>query len=122
MWWWEETAHNFKGAESIYLITWQEVDDDAEREPKIGQSEPREDEGENIILQISPSVNRDPQDKKKNTYQGLQMQEEHADNAMTGFIKHKEVHKSVLIKTRNQGLKTIASQNYTHNRSRKRTI
>ena len=50
------------------------------------------------------------------------MQEEHADNAMTGFIKHKKVHKSVLIKTRNQGLKTSVSQNYTHNRSRKRTI
>ena len=40
------------------------------------------------------------------TYQGLHMQEEHADNSMTGFIKHKEVHKSVLIKTRNQELKT----------------
>ena len=53
----EETAHNFIGTESKYFtIPWQEVDDDAEREPKIGQSEPGEDEGENIILQIS-SVN-----------------------------------------------------------------
>lgn len=59
---------------------------------------------------------------KWTTYQGLQMQEEHADNAVTGFIKHKEVHKSVLIKTRNQGLKTSVSQNYTHNRSCKRAI
>lgn len=56
----EETAHNFKGTESIYIIVWQEVDDDAEREPKIGQSEPREDERENIILQISSGINRDP--------------------------------------------------------------
>jgi hypothetical protein len=50
------------------------------------------------------------------------MQKEHADNAVTGFIKHKEVHKSVLINARYQGLKTSVSQNYTHNRSRKRTI
>ena len=28
------------------------------------------------------------------------MQEEHADNAVSGFIKHKEVHKSILIKTK----------------------
>jgi hypothetical protein len=54
----EETAHNFKGTESIYTIVWQEFDDDAERQPKIGQSEPREDEGKNIILQISSNVNR----------------------------------------------------------------
>ena len=53
----EETAHNFKGTERIYLIVWQEVNDDAECEPKIGQSEPREDEGENIILQRSSNVN-----------------------------------------------------------------
>lgn len=54
----EETAHNFTGTESKYIIVWQEFDDDAEREPKIGQSEPREDEGENIILQMSSSVNQ----------------------------------------------------------------
>ena len=30
------------------------------------------------------------------------MQKEHADKAVTGFIKHKEVHESVLIKTENQ--------------------
>ena len=53
----EETAHNFKGTESIYTLVWQEADDDAECQPKIGQSEPREDEGKNIILQISSSVN-----------------------------------------------------------------
>lgn len=35
------------------------------------------------------------------------MQEEHTDNAMTGFIKHKEVHKSILINTRNQVLKQV---------------
>ena len=51
------------------------------------------------------------------------MQEEHADNAVTGFIKHKEVHESVLIRTKkNQGLEMSVSQNSTHNRSRKRTI
>ena len=38
------------------------------------------------------------------------MQEKHADNAVTGFIKHKEVHKSVLMKTRNQELKTSVRQ------------
>jgi hypothetical protein len=52
----DETAHNFKGTESINIIVWQEVDDDAEREPKIGQSEPREDEGENIILPITNTI------------------------------------------------------------------
>jgi hypothetical protein len=56
----EVTAHNFEGTESKYIIAWQEVDDDAEREPKIGQSEPREDEIENIILPISSSVNQNP--------------------------------------------------------------
>ena len=56
----EEAAHNFKGTESIYTIAWQEVDDDTESEPKIGQSEPWEDEREYIILSISSSVNRDP--------------------------------------------------------------
>ena len=55
----EETAHNCNGTERIYIIVWQELDDDAEREPEIGQSKPREDEGANIILQISLSVNRD---------------------------------------------------------------
>lgn len=55
----EETAHNFIGTESEYIILWQEVDDDAEGEPKIGQSKPRKDKGENVILQISSSVNRD---------------------------------------------------------------
>ena len=32
----EETAHNFKGTKRIYLIVWQELNNDAEREPKIG--------------------------------------------------------------------------------------
>ena len=32
------------------------------------------------------------------------MQEEHADNAVTGFVKHKEVHESVLIKARKSGI------------------
>ena len=50
------------------------------------------------------------------------MQEKHTDEAVTGFIKHEEVHETVLIKTRHQGLQTSAGQNYTHNRSRKRAV
>lgn len=52
-----ETAHHFEGTESVDLAVWEEVDNDAEREPKIGQSEPREDKGKNIILQTSSSIN-----------------------------------------------------------------
>jgi len=50
------------------------------------------------------------------------MQEDHADEAVTGSIKHIEVHEGVLIITRKSGFGESFSQNYTHNRSSKRTI
>ena len=52
-----KNAHNCKGTKSVEFTVWQEVDDDTECKPKVGQSEPGEDERENIILQTLSNVN-----------------------------------------------------------------
>ena len=53
-----EETHNFSVTKSIKSVGWQEVDDNAECEPNVGQSEPREDEAKNIVLQTSSYLTR----------------------------------------------------------------
>jgi len=45
---------------SVEFTVWQEVDDDTECKPKVGQSEPGEDERENVIqgLHIKEHVDK----------------------------------------------------------------
>jgi len=51
-----DPVRNLRCAEEVVRGIWEKTDDDAERKPQVGKSEPGEDEGEDVILQAEAQV------------------------------------------------------------------
>jgi hypothetical protein len=53
-------VRNLRSAEEVEWVGLrgirEKIDDDAERKPQVGKGEPREDEGEDVILQVEVQV------------------------------------------------------------------
>ena len=73
----------------------EKVDNDAKREPDVRQRKPGEDERENVVLATAVSI-RHSRKKRICTYEGLDVEEEHAKDAVAGTIQVEEVDDRVL--------------------------
>ena len=67
-------------AEDDDVLSRKKVDDDAEREPDVREGEPREHERDDVVLNANQIVGLSSD--THTTYQSLNVEEEHADDAV----------------------------------------
>ena len=63
------------------VLAREQADDDAECEPDVCQRKPGEDERENVVLATAVSI-RHSRKKRICTHEGLDVEEEHANDAV----------------------------------------
>lgn len=82
-----------------YIDSWcllrKEFDDDAECKPQICQCEPREDERDDVVLIRCFCLVTAQCEDIKETYECLQVEEEHANGTVAGFVEVEEVDERV---------------------------
>ena len=98
----KNTYHIFCAEERV--LVGNKVNDNAERQPDIGERKPGENQRRDVILEFR---GRDEPvyhlTDKQVTYDALNMEENHADNAVTGLIQAEEMNKRVLPQAISEG-------------------